>query len=861
MIKTSQYYYIDYQYFLTDIGIEEQLSDDDDDFGGDSKNRNLKKRHLELDYGPYLPVYPGRINRIKFKLCHEYCETCYELDESKENHKCKSCLPEYQYNYLFFSNRAEENPETCVPEGYYYDTNDNKLYLCSSTDNYYINITDNKKICFKHDDDNNNCPPSYPIYDTTTKECYSCDVEHFKKGVCDYNDFDTTNEDFFERIKNGGFISNFKSEDGYLRVNNGNGYAFEITNVQNELNSLKDNIQNDMSIIDFKDCADLLRSQNGLESNDDLVILKYEKENSNGKDMSIQYEVYLSNSTTKLNLSVCENTDITIYIPIELDEKTQKLYDSLKAQGYNLFDRNDKFYRDICTPYKSLDGTDVVLLDRVNYIYEQNKLTCQNNCEFSEYLPDSKYLKCDCKVTNEEKIETKDPEKITAKSVGKSFFNVLKYSNYKVLRCYNLVFRKVTIKENVGSILSNIYFIGYLIAFGIFCYKKGEYLKIEIEKLLGNEDSIDKNSIELNKDKISIFQKNSNNDKDNLQNDIKATEKFQDNNGMNILKINKTKTEANNNILKGNKRKNGTDKKDKNIDSNAVENNHSKNRKDIDSLKDILSENRNMGSKIELANKVSIVELKSEKEKTPSEKKSKKSEKEEESLTDYELNDLEYDEALELDNRNFLKIYWYLLKREHIIIFTFFNWNDYNLFSIKLSKLFLSICSDMAFNVFFFSDESMHNIYVSGGENDFIGQLAQMVYSTIVSQILQIFINYLTMTDIHYYELKELKKENKINNKEGISVIKCIKHKLIAYHISTFILFLFFWYTASAFCAVYANTQRIFVTDSYTSFLMGLVYPFALYLAPTALRFISLKAKKNKNLKFLYSLSDKVPFF
>ena len=117
------------------------------------------------------------------------------------------------------------------------------------------------------------------------------------------------------------------------------------------------------------------------------------------------------------------------------------------------------------------------------------------------------------------------------------------------------------------------------------------------------------------------------------------------------------------------------------------------------------------------------------------------------------------------------------------------------------------------------------------------------------------------MTDIHYYKLKDLKKENKINNKEGISVIKCIKHKLIAYHISTFILFLFFWYTASAFCAVYANTQRIFVTDSYTSFLMGLVYPFALYLAPTALRFISLKAKKNKNLKFLYSLSDKVPFF
>ena len=44
----------------------------------------------------------------------------------------------------------------------------------------------------------------------------------------------------------------------------------------------------------------------------------------------------------------------------------------------------------------------------------------------------------------------------------------------------------------------------------------------------------------------------------------------------------------------------------------------------------------------------------------------------------------------------------------------------------------------MGFNVFFFSDESMHNIYVSGGKHDFIGQLAQMIYSTIMSQIIQV---------------------------------------------------------------------------------------------------------------------------
>ena len=128
------------------------------------------------------------------------------------------------------------------------------------------------------------------------------------------------------------------------------------------------NIKSDLSVINLKECADLLKKQNGLDSDTDLVILKYENEDSvsNGNEKSVQYEVYLPNSNTKLNLSVCSNTNIDIYIPIKLDEKTQKLYDDLKAQGYNLFDKNDKFYQDICTPYKSENGTDVLLSDRYN---------------------------------------------------------------------------------------------------------------------------------------------------------------------------------------------------------------------------------------------------------------------------------------------------------------------------------------------------------------------------------------------------------------------------------------------------------------------------------------------------------------
>ena len=191
----------------------------------------------------------------------------------------------------------------------------------------------------------------------------------------------------------------------------------------------------------------------------------------------------------------------------------------------------------------------------------------------------------------------------------------------------------------------------------------------------------------------------------------------------------------------------------------------------------------------------------------------------------------------------------------------FLNWNDFNLFSIKLAKFFHAICTDMAFNVFFFSDESMHDVYTSGREHDFIGQLAQMIYSTIVSQILQTFLNYLTMTDISYFQIKELLKGKNANKKQVSHIIKCIQYKVIAFYASSFLLFLFYWYLISAFCAVYDNTQRIFLTDSITSFIMGLAYPFGIYLIPAGLRILSLKLGKKKNLKILYSLSDKIPIF
>jgi len=66
-----------------------------------------------------------------------------------------------------------------------------------------------------------------------------------------------------------------------------------------------------------------------------------------------------------------------------------------------------------------------------------------------------------------------------------------------------------------------------------------------------------------------------------------------------------------------------------------------------------------------------------------------------------ELNEMEYLEAVENDKRSFCQMYWSILSREHLIIFTFFMRNDYNILSVKLSRFFFFVCTDMAMNVFF----------------------------------------------------------------------------------------------------------------------------------------------------------------
>ena len=213
-------------------------------------------------------------------------------------------------------------------------------------------------------------------------------------------------------------------------------------------------------------------------------------------------------------------------------------------------------------------------------------------------------------------------------------------------------------------------------------------------------------------------------------------------------------------------------------------------------------------------------------------------------FNDDELNSLEYKYAIKIDFRTYCQFYFSLLKQTHIIIFTFFVQNDYNLFLLKLSLFLISFSFLFFMNALFFDDDSMHKLYEDEGKYDILFQIPKILYSTIVSQIMSSLLEKLSLSQDDILSIKEKGDLGEMKN-EIKRIIKYIKIKCLLFFIIGIILLIAFWYYLSAFCSVYYNTQIPLIKDNLISFFTSLFYPFLFDLLPGIFRIIGI-SKKNK---------------
>ena len=627
-----------------------------------------------------------------------------------------------------------------------------------------------------------------------------------------------------------------------------NNKIIETKNIIYQLSTLEGQKYSNISFvssIDLGKCEEKLRKKYNMDDEDEFIIIK--RDIKNEVTTYVEYEIYNSRDLEVLSLDICNETQIIINIPVNLKEETERLYDNLAKLGYNLLDENDDFYNDICSTYTSESGTDMLLSDRKEKIYKNNgNLTlCQKGCQLESFNSTNKNAKCNCNVQTNKYIEKKNIEtsdKFDQKYFTKKFLTTLKNSNFFVLKCYKLVIQFENYFKNIGRLIMTLLLIIVLILIFIFISSERKKINIFINIILksinyNNNSNINKikkkssfnikKNRTIKKSKTLVCKKNGKNKIKSFP-PIKKLKRHKSlYNGDEMKNSSKLKLNLVNDVKIPKSKINLYNKKPTiNININNI--NIKRSRK-----KSATHKPKNL-SNIEIFN-------------NPKEKVNKYK------YNDRELNYLKYEEALKYDNRSYSQYYISLLKQNHIILFTFIQRNDYNLFSFKIILLLVSFSLYFTMNGFFFKDSTMHRIYENKGKYKILYQIPKIIYSSLVCAAINTILRQLSLSEKTILKLKQID-NNTIAQKKSRSIKGCLCLKFTIFCNLSLLFMIFFWYFISCFCAVFLNTQIILIKDTLISFSLSMIYPFCICLLPGIFRIISLRAK-NKDKPNIYQFS------
>ena len=223
-----------------------------------------------------------------------------------------------------------------------------------------------------------------------------------------------------------------------------------------------------------------------------------------------------------------------------------------------------------------------------------------------------------------------------------------------------------------------------------------------------------------------------------------------------------------------------------------------------------------------------------------------------------ELNNLDYKEAVIKDKRTFCEYYISLIRTKHILVFSFYHLkDDYNSKVIKIDLFFSLFVIYFGINTLFFNDSTMHQIYIDNGSFNLNYQIPHILYSSLISGVLNSIIKFFALSENNIISFK--KKKNNLDN-ESNKLVRILFCKFIIFFILSIVLLCFFWYYISSFCAVYRNTQIHLIKDTLISFSLSTIYQFFTCLLPGIFRINSLRSNKNRK-EILYKFSKMIQFF
>ena len=780
----------------------------------------------------------------------------YYFDKNKNvfikcNEKCKKCSREF--------NETNMNCDECYDN--FFLRNDNCLEFSKCEFNYYYDNYNNFNL--KCIDKNNYCPDFKPYQNITTKECIEkCDIKEFNNICIPTNNPLSINETYkkiFEHSIDLNLETKLiKDKEKYTII--GNNVSFIFTTSEIELKELY-YYKNSSSII-LNDCEKVLKKRYSINDEDPIPILKIEQLNNYSNNIELYYELFHPrNFSLKLDLNFCFNNYIEIRFPLVLKKYKMDLVIKTANSGYNIFDLNDSFYNDICSAF-SYNDSDISLSERKTLLDLSDENLCINGCNQSNF--DIKTLRsiCKCKINansnySDDLYEEKDSNKNNREkeifNILKQNINISKTSNIKVVKCFSIIFTKKIFTENYGfyiMFLMNFFNIILLFFSPIPHVEKklNEFCRNVLEQM----ETI-YNKIKI-KDKIQLLiskenkENNINNRKKlkartpKVQNNIvHKTKGYYNNKHINIINMNTQNIDlfSNTSKTKLNKTLNALNKSENAIDFN----------KDI-----ILSKEIN-----DIKKKEEEIIIEKIKEKNNSDYyifyviKYIPFENRKLFLSESEIENLSYKNALEIENRNRADFYFALLKEKNKIISIFLNDNDYNISIVKISLFLFNFNLSLTTNALFFNDEAIFEINQDQGYFSLSTQITRVLYSTIISCLISFVVELFALSHEDIIKLRNYKILEEAK-KFVPNLIRKLKFKFILYFGITIFFNIIFFYYITAFCAIYSIIQTHMISDSLMSFLLAISYSLIISMISSFFRVSSLK-KESKLRHFFYLIS------
>ena len=210
--------------------------------------------------------------------------------------------------------------------------------------------------------------------------------------------------------------------------------------------------------------------------------------------------------------------------------------------------------------------------------------------------------------------------------------------------------------------------------------------------------------------------------------------------------------------------------------------------------------------------------------------------------TDNELNNLPFYEAILLDKRSFIQIYFSLIKTRQILFFALGCKNDFNPRTMKISFMFSIFAIFLTINTLFVTDSTLHDLFISNGKMLIYSDIKKMGFSILISSIiknilLSVIFPEKDILKIRKYGIQKILKKNPVLQKSlTMVIIKCY----IFFFIS-FIIIIMIWIYLTCFFIIFLNTQMYVIKRTLISFGISLAAPFILYIIPTIVRKLAVK--------------------